>query len=247
MAVVEREDGDGPLLVLVHGAMDRASSFGRMARKLPDRRLLRYDRRGYGGSGAGRGHGLDTHVDDLLLLIAEREAVVFGHSFGGTVALAAAARGATSIRAAVAYESPMPSVAEVTPFPYEETEDPGEVAERFMRAMVGDRIWARLPSGTRSDRRKEGPALIADLSAVRGSAAAIDVAAVTVPVLVAVGGRSGPRTEARGRALAVALPYGRLEVVAEGDHAVHLSDPSGAAALVEELVALGGAEPENGV
>lgn len=229
------------MVVLVHGAMDRASSFGRVGRRLPDVPLVRYDRRGYGRSQPGTAVGLAGHADDLLEVIGGRDCVVFGHSVGGTVALAAAARPASSIRALAVYESPVPSVADVTPFPYEPAEAPADVAERFMRTMVGERIWNRLPSATRADRRAEGPALLADLVAVREEAPHLDVAAVTVPVLVGVGAMSGDGYRRRADALVAALPDGHLWVTDRAGHAVHLQDPAATADLVLELRLLAGA------
>ena len=77
-----------PLVAIVHGAMDRAASFGRVARQLGHLHLVRYDRRGYGRS-AGMAPGtLDDHVEDLLAILGGRPATVFGHSIGGVVALA---------------------------------------------------------------------------------------------------------------------------------------------------------------
>ena len=78
------------------------------------------------------------------------------------------------------------------------------------------------------------------------AAASIAVAEVSVPVLVGVGDRSGTRTAARGRALADALPCASLREVVDGDHGVHLSNPSGTAALIEELVVLGAPSREKG-
>ena len=99
-------EGDGkntkPVVVLVHGSLDRASSFSRVVRRLSDLHVVTYDRRGYhhsrtggasqGGpdpvSGPGADGAFDGHVADLLEVIGERRAVVVGHSFGGDVALA---------------------------------------------------------------------------------------------------------------------------------------------------------------
>ena len=45
----EAGDPDAPLVVVVHGTMDRAAGMLRLSRKLDHRyRVLRYDRRGYG-------------------------------------------------------------------------------------------------------------------------------------------------------------------------------------------------------
>jgi pimeloyl-ACP methyl ester carboxylesterase len=50
--VVERAPSDGwdgyrgPVVVLVHGSLDRAASFSRVIRRLPDWGVVAYDRRG---------------------------------------------------------------------------------------------------------------------------------------------------------------------------------------------------------
>ena len=67
-----------------------------------------YDRRGYGRSvGVGPPFGVDEQVEDLVAVIDGRPAIVFGHSFGGDVALAAAERHPELVRAVGTYEAPM--------------------------------------------------------------------------------------------------------------------------------------------
>src|SRR5262245_41509537 len=91
-----------PLLLLVHGSMDRGASFVKAMRRLPDIDVVRYDRRGYGRSvDAGVGDTLDAHVDDLLAIVddAARPCVLVGHSFGGVVALVAAQARPTQVLA----------------------------------------------------------------------------------------------------------------------------------------------------
>ena len=87
----EAGDPDAPLIVLVHGSMDRSAGLLKLSRRLDDRfRVLRYDRRGYGRSTPHDGpFGMDGQVDDLVDVLDGRPAVVFGHSYGGNVALAA--------------------------------------------------------------------------------------------------------------------------------------------------------------
>ena len=94
LAVREQGPVDALLVVLVHGSMDRSSGMRRAARALADDfRVVIYDRRGYGRSvGVGPPFGVDEQVEDLVAVIDGRPAVVFGHSFGGDVALAAAER-----------------------------------------------------------------------------------------------------------------------------------------------------------
>ena len=82
-----------PLIVFVHGAMDRSASMLKLSRRLDDEyRVLRYDRRGYGHSVTHPGpFAMADQVADLVGLLAGRRAVLVGHSYGGNVALAAAA------------------------------------------------------------------------------------------------------------------------------------------------------------
>ena len=96
MKIWSHETGDdgAPLIALVHGSMDRSAGVLRLSRCL-DRefRVLRYDRRGYGRSAPHPGpFGADHQVGDLLELLEGRRALVFGHSYGGNVALALTAR-----------------------------------------------------------------------------------------------------------------------------------------------------------
>lgn len=240
---MERSEGRGPLVVLVHGAMDRSSSFGRVARRLGEHDVLRYDRRGYGRSEPGRAVDLAGHVDDLLALIDGRPAVVLGHSFGGTVALAAASRPATSLLALVVYESPIAAAGPVEPFPHGDDEEPAAVAERFLRAMTGDRVWERLPERTQADRRAEGPALLADLRSARDPDGLVVPSSVTIPVRVGVGERSHPRAHDRAAALVDALPSATLTVVPGAGHGVHLTHPTATAELVADVIGAPGTDP----
>ena len=86
-------------IVLVHGSLDRSAGMTKLSRRLEDGfRVTRYDRRGYGRSMPHAGpFGIDAQVDDLVHVIASAPdapapCVVFGHSYGGNVALATAER-----------------------------------------------------------------------------------------------------------------------------------------------------------
>ncbi|MGH9101780.1 MAG: alpha/beta fold hydrolase, partial [Acidimicrobiales bacterium] len=41
-----QREGDGPLIALVHGSLDRSASFARLLSRLSHYRVLSYDRRG---------------------------------------------------------------------------------------------------------------------------------------------------------------------------------------------------------
>ena len=98
--------------------------------------------------------------------------VLVGHSYGGNVALAFVDRHPGRAAAVVTYESPL----SWEPWwPHDSaggnamawSDDPDEAAERFMRRLIGDDRWDRLPPSTRSARRREGAAMVGELADLR--------------------------------------------------------------------------------
>ena len=116
------------------------------------------------------------------------------------------------------------------------TADPGEVAERFMRRMVGDRVWRALPEATRRRRREEGVALQAEMRAIHHGSP-FDPAAIKVPVVVAYGSEGREHHRRSAPSLASELPDGRLVEVPDAGHGVHLSHPEELAGLVRIAIA----------
>lgn len=238
-----RTAGEGPTVVLVHGTMDRSSSFGRVQRVLDELRVVRYDRRGYGHSvELGPPVGMDQQVDDLLDVIGDHPATVFGHSYGGTIALAAAQRSPELVRGVVVYECPMPWMpwwpkGSAGAAAVAGADDPEDAAEAFMRRMLGDQRWKRLPPSARAARRAEGPTLVAEIAQMRPpNEPAFDPAAVTVPVLAAHGSEGAEHHARSIRWIAEHAPHGSLEVVERAGHGVHLTHPAAVAALVRRMV-----------
>ena len=90
-----------PLVVFVHGVLDRGRSFQPVADLLDGEcRLLHYDRRGYGAARHAPGVpvGVHQHIEDVLTVLAGRPALVVGHSFGGMTAMGAATIHPTAVR-----------------------------------------------------------------------------------------------------------------------------------------------------
>jgi pimeloyl-ACP methyl ester carboxylesterase len=216
--------------------MDRASSFARLMRRLPDWRVVAYDRRGYAGSAAAGPSGcFDDQVADLVEVLGRKPALAFGHSYGGAVVLAAAAAHPGLVPAALVWEPPQPwlpwwpRVDESGQSGADESAD--ERAEWFMRRLVGDRIWERLPAATRAQRRAEGHTLHAELTSLSsGPAFAAD--RVRTPVIVGRGGQSSGYQRRAARQLAGELPLGELADVADAGHNAHLTHPAQVAALL---------------
>ncbi|HYL39831.1 MAG TPA: alpha/beta fold hydrolase, partial [Candidatus Binatus sp.] len=107
---------DQPTVVLVHGTTSDHTTFRAFAPVLGlTRRIVAIDRRGRGASGDGRGaYGIDQEYDDLaavahsLATLDGRPVDIFGHSFGGRVAMGAALR-SPDVRRIVVYEGAPPA------------------------------------------------------------------------------------------------------------------------------------------
>ena len=234
--------GDGALVVMVHGTMDRSTGFAAVRRALADLGTIVYDRRGYGRSRhLEPAPDLDAGVDDLLALCADRPALVVGHSFGGCIALRAAQVDPDVVRAVVVYEPPLPWLVEwpdgtgsgralAAP-------DPAAAVEAFMRHAVGDRRWESLPDRARSDRLAEGPSLLADLRSVRpepGAPAPLDLLDVRVPVVVGCGTRSPAHLLSGCELIAEAVVSAELIVVDGAAHRAQTTHPDAVAAMVRQ-------------
>ncbi len=178
----------GPVVVLVHGSLDRGASFARTARRLAHLAVVTYDRRGYQGSRDGSAAaGLAGHVEDLLAVAAAlpgpaRPVTAVGHSVGGDVVAAAALAEPGRFASIGAYEPPMPWLGFRRPdrpprHPGNDAAGPAdgpgsatgsrparpataaaEQVERFFRRMMGDAAWERLPERAKQERWADAPA-----------------------------------------------------------------------------------------
>jgi pimeloyl-ACP methyl ester carboxylesterase len=232
---------DAPLVALVHGSMDRSAGLLRLSRRLDDdRRVVRYDRRGYGRSWPHTGpFGIESQVEDLVTVLGGRRAVVFGHSYGGNVALALATRHPDLVAAVAVYETPL-SWMEWWPgstagaAALATRGDPADAAERFIRRLVGDERWARLPATTRAARRREGVAMVGELSDLSTHAPWVG-AEVTVPVVAMHGSRGRAHHRASSDHLAAAIPECRVVEIEEARHFGPNSHPDEVAEVISSL------------
>lgn len=241
LAVAERRVASPEAsIICVHGALDRGGSFSRLARRLETFDFVAYDRRGYQGSRGLAPLGLDRHVDDLSALVAheasERPVILFGHSFGGVVTFGAALRDPSKVQLVVNYESPYPWLLRRQNSRLALTEDSKYEAERFFRRVMSDKSWERLSELQRESRRLDGPALLSDLSTIRGSVAPYDLATLQVPATYVYGDAPGYYRDL-GAELHKVIPMIVTAEIHHAGHAAHLKNPDQLAALVRERLA----------
>jgi pimeloyl-ACP methyl ester carboxylesterase len=225
--------GDGPPLLLVHGA---AADHGRWRPVLPalETRFTVYavDRRGRGASSDGSSYDVAHEFADVVAVV---EAIggpvdVLGHSYGALCALEAALL-TPAIRRLVLYEPPIP-VAGQAIYP------PGVVDQLEAQLAAGDRDGvvettmrevAGLPAETVAHLRTLPPwqARVAAAHTIPRELRATDTyrfaperfQRVEVPTLLLLGGASPPVFAAGTHALAAALPDARVVVMPGQGHA----------------------------
>lgn len=101
--------GQGPLLILVLGALNRRSQGKKLTELLSNRfTVVSYDRRGRGDSTDTLPYSTDKEVEDIEVLIDELGgcAYLYGHSSGCVLALMAAKKLSDKIKALALYELP---------------------------------------------------------------------------------------------------------------------------------------------
>lgn len=223
-------------VICVHGALDRGGSFARVARRLDEYNVVAYDRRGYQGSRSVNPIDFAHHVSDLNTLI-ELEAkvapvVLFGHSYGGVVTLAGAGAYPDVVSRVVLFETSLPWVYRREGMGQVNELESAWEAEKFFRRVVSDSAWERLTDYEREQRRLDGPALVNDLSTLRGPAP-FDVETLKTPLLFGYG--DSPHGLYYGEVAAqLALQLAQVEVrqLEHTGHGAHLSRPDHVAALI---------------
>ena len=209
LAVAERRvEHPEATIICIHGGLDRGGSFARLARRTDRFDLVTYDRRGYQGSRDLGPLGLEYHVDDLIALA----------------------------QLVVTYEAPLPWILRRNGTGEPLGGDPELEAERFFRRIVSDSAWKRLSEFERDSRRRDGPALVSDLSSLRSATAPFDIRTLRVPAVFVYGDVLAPdfyRT--LGTELASINPLIQRRQAINAAHGAHLSIPDQLAALIAEL------------
>lgn len=233
------DEGAGPPAFFVHGtaADHRTWSIQRLGLK-GDLRMRVYDRRGTGGSPLPADHAwwsIPEHAEDAAALIRDfsRGAPVLavGSSFGGVVLLELLKRFPDLVHTAVLLEPPLPAtdgaplVAAGFVEAFHETwrTDGGPAAaEFFLRTVLGDRGFERMPLAIRERAVAGHDTIRQDCEAlIRYRADMGALADVKVPVVLMGGERSPPFYRDTLEALGTALGNASLEVLPGAGHMMH--------------------------
>jgi pimeloyl-ACP methyl ester carboxylesterase len=247
--------GTGRPVVLIHGwAQDLTIWDDQVGALSPTYRVLRYDRRSYGGS---TGHADPTaDPDDLRILLDSLKipsAVVLGLSGGARTALTFAVAFPDRVDALVLYGSGPPVGFQPMPAGPMPNARFGEIARNHgldsLRKFVGsiglrwdplnnpdyrkriERMWSRYDGRDLLDPRppsgRTSPARMADLAKIR------------VPTLIVVGDHEVPLFRLVADTLTRRIPNARQVVIADGGHGAHFAQPERFnAALLEFLAGL---------
>lgn len=229
--------GGDPLVVLIHGSLDRSGGMAKVARIVSRfAEVARFDRRGYGDRWEHDGpFTVEGNVEDVLAIIGDRRAILVGHSFGGQIALATAARLADQIVGVSTYETPLSWLAwwpNDTAGSIGVAAGPELAAESFMVRLIGRDRWERLPERTKNERRREGRALSQELSTLRDGPSwrGEDI---TCPTLCAMGSEAPDRHRRAVSWLVDQIPNATAVVIDGAGHGAHMSHPE---EFVDQLV-----------
>ena len=230
MHVVEHEaDPAAPVIVLVHGLLDRGASFdGVVAELAPDFTVVTYDRRGWGQSrDDDPPTSLADHASDAVAVIGERRATVVGHSYGGVVGLMAAYLRPDRVASLAVFE---PTVTWTDWWP-----DYDEMMERSAGLQPLFRRWsAGAPPRTPEERAADQVSSDRDFSFV--VEAPFELADLAVPRLVGGSVDTTPWDYESGERLADILDAD-LVLFEDAGHTAHRTHPAEFAAFARRAAA----------
>ena len=199
-------------------------------------RVLRYDRRGYGRSWPHPGpFTVNDQVDDLVALIGNRRVVLVGHSFGGNIALSASVQLVNQVVGVSTYETPLSFMdwwPGSTAGAMAVASSLADAAENFMVRLIGHKRWNALPERTKEERKREGAALVGELTALRMSAP-WSAEEITCQVLCGFGSLGMKHHADGARWLAQNLQKARLVEISEAAHSAPMTHPL---QFIKELV-----------
>jgi pimeloyl-ACP methyl ester carboxylesterase len=247
------ESGQGPAILFVPGSCSTGAAWRAVIGHLgPHYRAITTSLPGYGGTAERR-----TESDRSIMPVASAiEAAIrhaggpvhlVGHSFGGEVSLAVALRGCVEIESLSIFEAPAPGMLSVFG-----RDDELRAFREMTDAYIGDYrsgkaeaiasmidfyggpgTFASWPASVRSYAEKTIPTNILDWESAYASLPSPDaLAAVDLPLLVAVGERSHPAVVQANALIAEAVPRASFATIAGAAHFMIATHPQKVADLI---------------
>jgi pimeloyl-ACP methyl ester carboxylesterase len=253
VALAYDERGEGPAAVLVHGTATARTVWRETGEALGDGvRVIAYDRRAYGDSGAPEPYGGTTvgeQADDLAELIEALDAgpaAVCGHELGALACLDLLVRRPELVSGAVLIEPPMlwlsaagtDAVGELREAVASGAREGGSggAVRAYLEAVGGPDVARLLGDERMKAAMDSSMAFAADLAAAASwTGGRRELRAIERAVTLVNGLRSAPVRQESTRALAALLPDARLLDVDSG-HFAHLERPGDVAAAIRASV-----------
>jgi pimeloyl-ACP methyl ester carboxylesterase len=255
--IAYEQSGSGPALILVSAALTDRSGNRRLAQSLSNRfTVVNYDRRGRGASGNTSPYRIGKEVDDIAALVdaSGGSAFLFGSSSGSVLALDAAAHLGPRVKKLYMFEPPF--IIDASRPPMDTTLSAaidGQIAAGnraeavrlfFTKGMgipsFGVTMMRFLMPGW-SKMCAMANSIPYDLSILDGTQAGQPLPverwrSASLPIMVAVGGRSEPFFHSGARGLVQMLPSAQYQSLAGLNHGALLLAPAALAKNVQDFL-----------
>lgn len=254
------ETGSGPTILFVPGSCSTGAAWKAVIARLANRfRTITTSLPGYGGTaerrtGGDRSISLVASAIEAVIRRAGEPVHLVGHSFGGEVGLVVALRGQALLESLVILEAPAPEMLATfdKPGPYAEfrTMTSAYIADfhsgnaEAIAAVIdfygGVGTFASWPPAIRAYAMATTATNILDWDSAYTSHPSPDaLAALDLPVRVAVGEHSHPAVIEVNALIARAIPRASFETIAGADHFMIATHPDAVATLIVDHVAAG--------
>lgn len=234
--IVYERVGDGPVVILVLGALNSRKSGSKLAKLLASHfTVVSYDRRGRGDSTDTAPYTPQREVEDIAALIdaVEGQVYLYGHSSGAAIALQAASKLRKQVRKIAIYEAPYSSDGGAR---RAASEYYAQLKKLLKGGRKGDAVALFIRSVGVSDKQIQAmrrmpmwrgletmaPTLAYD-SEVMGEGHAIPVSllkSISTPTLVMHGGKGSPSMRDAAQAISEAVPKAGLRTLDGQTHGV---------------------------